>query len=255
MRLILACAAALLLAACANSGIGGLSADKAARPKTIVVTDFVFGTDVAAIDRSFTARLERKIGAFPTFERKQRTNERLNDEIVASIVATLREAGLEAQPGSEDGLSLKDDVVVVSGTLRAADPAAGKKNLVGFGSGRGGVIADMTVSTFSSFGKRQLLSFAIDAPSGRKAATGKTAAAFNAAIADSLVAAKAAPEKLSPDVEAQARSFGGATGDKVVAYARGQGWVTAESAEPAPEAKPAKPPARKPGKKSDKPAV
>ncbi len=254
MRFILACAAALLLAGCANSSIG-LSGDKAARPKTIVVTDFVFAPDVVAIDRSFTARLERKIGAFPTYERKQRTNERVNDEIVASIIATLREAGLEAQPGSEDGLSLKDDVVVVSGTLRAADPAAAKKNLVGFGAGRGGVIAAMTLGSFSSFGKKQLLSFAVDQPGGRKPG-GKTSPATNAAIAEALAAEKAASEKLSPDVEAVARSLGRAVGEKIVAYAREQSWLqNAAAAAPPPDDKPARLPARKPNKKSDKPAV
>jgi len=252
MRFMTVCAAALLLAGCANSSIGGLSGDKPARPKTVVVTDFVFAADVVAIDRSYTARLERKIGAFPTFERKLRTNERVNDEIVASIVATLREAGLDAQPGAEDALSLKDDAVLVSGSLRAADPAAGKKNLVGFGSGRSGVVADMTVSNFSGFGKKQLLGFALDAPSGRKAASAKSAAATNAAIAESLVAAKAAPEKLSPDVEAQARSFGRAAGEKIVTFAREQGWVTNESAEALPEEVAAKPPARKPEKKAEK---
>ena len=45
----------------------------------------------------------------------------MNDEIVATIVATLREAGLDAQPGSEEGLTLNDEAVVVNGRLRAGD--------------------------------------------------------------------------------------------------------------------------------------
>jgi hypothetical protein len=239
----------MLLAGCANSSLGSLSSGPAPPPKAVVVTDFVFGTDVAAIDRSFTARLERKIGAFPTFERKQRTNERVNDEIVATIVATLREAGLDAQPGSEVSLSLKDDAVSVSGTLRAADPAAGKKNLVGFGSGRGGVIADMNMIRVSGGGKRPLLTFAVDAGKRVAVPAGKTAAGFNAAIAASLTAAKAAPEKLSPDVEAQVRSLGRAIGDEIVAFAKEQGWLTAPetAAEPAAaDEKPVKLPPAKP---------
>jgi hypothetical protein len=94
MRLILLCASALLLAGCVST----TSSVTAARPKTIVVSDLVFGPNVVAVDRSFTARLERKIGSFPTHERKQRTNERVNDEIVAAMIATLREGGLEAMP-------------------------------------------------------------------------------------------------------------------------------------------------------------
>ena len=113
MRFIVLCAAALSLAGCISSPVAttngsfvGSGAGTSPRPKAIVVADFVVSSDVVVIDRSFTARLERKIGTFPTHERKQRTLERVNDEIVATIVATLREAGLEAQPGSEESLSL-----------------------------------------------------------------------------------------------------------------------------------------------------
>ena len=109
MRLIALCAAALLLAGCAESSpmrgnaFGGKAwGDNAsARPRMIVVTDFVVSSDLVVIDRGYTARLEKKIGEYPTFERKPRTLERVNDEIVATIVATLRSAGLDARPGSE----------------------------------------------------------------------------------------------------------------------------------------------------------
>lgn len=266
MRLIPLCVVALLLAGCAEQGgtFGSFGSFGGAvpRPQTIVVSDFIFAPDVVAVDRSFTTRLERKVGSFPSFERKQRTNERVNDEIVASIVAALREAGLDAQPGNEETLALKDDAVIVSGSLRAVDPAAAKKNQAGFGSGRRGVVADMTVMR----GKRQLLAFA--AESGKRPgapAAGKLAASRNAAIAESLAASKAAAEKLSPDVEAQARNLGRAAGEKVVNYAKEQGWLTkpegagaapAEQArvklpDPKPTQKPEKKTERKPAKPAD----
>jgi hypothetical protein len=40
-----------------------------------------------------------------------------------------------------------------------------------------------------------------------------------------LAAEKGAPEILSPDVEAQARQIGRAVGEKVVAFAKEQGWL------------------------------
>jgi hypothetical protein len=267
MRIIPLCFAALLLAGCAEGGggfgtLGGSLGGAVPRPKTIVVSDFVFPPDVVAVDRNFTARLERKVGSFQTFERKQRTNERVNDEIVASIVASLREAGLDARPGNEDTLSLKDDAVIVSGRLRAADPVAAKNNQAGFGSGRGGVIADMTVARLAGGGKRQLLAFAADGGKRPSApATGKLAASRNAAIAESLVASNAAAERLSSDVEAQARSLGRAVGDKVTGFAKEQGWLTKpEGAEAAPEEgtrvrlpepKPEKKTERKPARPAD----
>ncbi|MCW5691097.1 MAG: hypothetical protein KIT48_01900 [Pseudolabrys sp.] len=252
MRTLSICVAALLLlAGCVESdmkvatGNAVSSGASAPKPNAIVVSDFVVSSDVLLIDRGYTARLERKIGAFPTFERKPRTIDRVNDEIVASIVATLREAGLEAAPGAEESLSASSDAVIVKGRLRAADPAA-KKNEAGIGGGKSNVAADMTVSKFSTFGKRDLMTFAAEA-SG-KLPSGKAAAADNAAIAGVLAAGDGAKEKLSPDVESAARKLGRAIGDKIVAYARVQGWLS----QPETEAIAAAPAEKKPA--SAKPA-
>ncbi|MDO9412243.1 MAG: hypothetical protein Q7T81_06680 [Pseudolabrys sp.] len=227
MRLISVCAALLLLAGCAESSLtqsGALSGSggSSPRPKMVVVTDLVISPDLVIVDRGFTARLERKIGAYPTHERKQRTLERVNDEIVATIVATLRENGLDAQPGSEEGLSLSESAMLVTGRLRAPDGSSAK-NEYGIGGGKSGVIADMSLSSFGSLGKRQLMTFNAEAAGGR-AATGRAAAAGNALIAEALASTKAAPEKLSPDVEVAARRIGRGAADKVVAYGRTQGW-------------------------------
>lgn len=253
MRLIPICVAALWLAGCANIPIGGNQVGGSTpRPKSIVVSDFVFASEVVALDRSYTARLERKIGTFPTFERKQRTLERVNDEIMATIVVALREAGLEAQPGSEEGLTLNDDVMVVNGRLRASDAGNAKPNQIGFGAGRGGVTADMTLSSLSAGGKKQLTTFT--AESGRKAVA--SPASRNAAIASVVGAAGSPTERLSPDVEAQARILGRTAGEKIVAFAKEQGWLAKpEGAEAGAEEKPAKLPQAKPEKKPAKPAA
>lgn len=230
--------AALGLAGCVNTGgANGLFGETATRPKTILVADFVASPEVEAIDRGFSARMDRKGINYPILERKRRTLGRVNDEIVASAVATLREAGLDAQPGSEEGLTLNDESVVVSGRLRAGDQGKPAKNQqIGFGAGRGGVVADMTVSYFSGGGKKQLLAFNADAKAAGKSPAGKQAAARNTAIATVLAAEKAASEKLSPDVEAQARRLGLAVGEKVVAFAKEQSWLgTPEVAKAQPE--------------------
>src|SRR5271169_4640698 len=119
--------AALGLAGCANTGANGMFGAAPAKPKTVVVTDFVAAPDVEAIDRGFSARMDRKGINYPILERKRRTLGRVNDEIVATIVATLREAGLDAQPGSEEGLTLNDEAAVVNGRLRAGERAALRK--------------------------------------------------------------------------------------------------------------------------------
>ena len=248
--------AALGLAGCAETGAtNGAFGGAAPKPKSVLVADFVAASEVEAIDRGFSARMDRKGINYPVLERKKRTLARVNDEIVASIVATLREAGLEAQPGSEEGLTLSDEAVVVSGRLRAGEQgSAGKPKPVGFGAGHGGVVADMTVSYFSGGAKKRLLTFSADAKDAGKPPVGKQAAARNAAIAAVLVAEKD-EVKLSPDVEVQARRLGRAAGEKVVAYAKTQGWLGAPEAaegQPAervklPEPKPPQKPEKKPG--------
>jgi hypothetical protein len=244
--------AALALAGCAITagGFGG----GLPRPKTVVVTDFLISSDLEVLDRGYTSRLQHRGGGLATFERKPRTVARVNDEVVASIVATVREAGLEARPGSEDTLTLNDDALVVSGRLRPGEPgSAGKNKKIGFGVGHGGVVADMTLSYFSSRGKQQLLTFSADAKGAGKPPTGKQAAARNAAIAEILTADKTAPEKLSPDVQVEARRIGRAAGDRIVAYAKEQGWlgkvavgdeVQVQMPKPKPAPKPEKKPAQ-----------
>ena len=58
----------------------------------------------------------------------------MNDEIVATIVATMRESGLDAQPGNEDALTLSDNALIVTGRLRPttlSDLAKGKPVVFG----------------------------------------------------------------------------------------------------------------------------
>ena len=156
--------------------------------------------------------------------------DRVNDEIVASIVATLREAGLDAQPGAEEGLNASSNAVVVSGRLRPSDVSAGK-NEAGIGSGKSNVTADMTMSSFSSLGKRQLLSFSAEA--NAKLPSGKATTANNSEIAAVLASLEGAKEKLSSDVEAAARKLGRAVGEKIVTYAKVQGWLNKPEGEDA----------------------
>jgi hypothetical protein len=105
-----------------------------------------------------------------------------------------------------------------------------------FGAGRpGNVSADMTVSYFSGHGKKPLTTISADTRGTGKLPTGKQAATFNAGVAEVLVAEKALPERLSPDIEGAARRLGRAVGEKIVAFVKEKGWLTPpESAEAQP---------------------
>ena len=243
--------AALALAGCVDTGSSGTLglSNQAPRPKTVVVSDFTFASELVVIDHGFSTRLERKAGDYPILERRQRTAERVNDEIVATIVAILREAGLQAQPGNEQGLSSTDNVVLVTGRLRAADEGKDKKGApkyAGFGPGRSGVVANMNLWRFAWGSKKAVFTFVAEGPRNRQARAARNAKASpsrEADIAAALEAENAALEKLSPDVQAQARGLADAIGVQIVAYAKTQGWVNEAPA--VAEATPPKMPEKK----------
>lgn len=96
-----------------------------------------------------------------------------------------------------------------------------------------------------------MLTFNAEAAAGKRepAVPPKIAAARNAAIAAVIAATGGTTERLSPDVEGPARRLGRAIGDRVLAFAKEQGWLEkTEALEPA--AVQALPP-KKPEKKSD----
>lgn len=233
---------ALAVAGCANTGAQTTQASIAAtlsRPKIVLVYDFTFSPDVVVADREFSARLERQIGDLSIS--KDLVAKRVNDEIVVTIATILRdEAGLNAQPGSEENSAIKSGALVIAGQLHAVGQGSRPVN---FGTG-GGVVADITVSQVSEGVEKRLLAFTAQAQNGRQhraAITGPTAAARNAAIVAALGAKSALAVKLSPNLEAQARELARAIADKIIAYALQQGWVNkADLPEPPTDTQPTK---------------
>ena len=126
------------------------------------------------------------------------------------------------------------------------------KNNFGFGAGRGRIVASMTGVLFSAGGKREVLAFNTEVGAGKRdpAVPPKVAAARNATIT-SLVAASGGPtERLLPDVEGLARGFGRKIGERVLAFAKEQGW-NGVPAEPASPGGPGVPSHSNPGEKSE----
>jgi hypothetical protein len=237
---------ALAVAGCANTGAQRTQAsiaDTLSRPKTVLVYDFAFSPDVVVTDREFSARLERQIGDLSIS--KDLAAKRVNDEIVVTIATILRdEAGLNAQPGSEESSAIKSGALVIAGQLHAVGQGnRPQRRPVNFGTG-GGVVADITVSQVSEGVEKRLLAFTAQAQNGRQhraAITGPAAAARNAAIVAALGAKSALAVKLSPNLEAQARELARAIADKIIAYALQQGWVNkADLPEPPTDAQPTK---------------
>ena len=125
-----------------------------------------------------------------------------------------------------DALESETTLRLVSGRLVPGE-GADKGKGAGIGDGRRGVVAEMSMEELGTFGKKKLTGFTAQPASGKVKVD-------LAAIAAALPPDSAAAGRLSPDVEAQTHALGRAIGDRIVAYARAQGWLrdAAPAAEP-----------------------
>ena len=152
-------------------------------------------------------------------------------------------------------IHLAGKVALVTGRLHGEGTHA-KGKPVGFGPGHVEPAADMTIDYVAGGARKRLTGFTADAKESGKP-NKKVAEARDAAI-NAVLTSEKDTVKLSPDVEAQARRLGRAIGDKVVAYARAQGWIAAPEpaqAEKLPEPRLEQKPEQKPTPKADKPAT
>lgn len=230
-RVVAGLVLALLLGACAqttiqNTPVTGTSG--MARPATIVVSSFAFSSDTVLLDRGFAAQLRRKMGRLSPEQLREQLAARVSREIASAALTAFRDAGFEARHGGEEAVAPERPALLVTGNVRTVDQGnRTRRNLIGFGAGKSQVVADVVVTHFTQGTKREALSFVVEAESGRRPgaiATGPAGAARGAAVAAASAGAGMASDKLSADVEAEARRIGRAAARRVLDFATEQGW-------------------------------
>ncbi len=231
LRSFIGVAFALVLAACGQTSMQGISSILSpglARPAAVVVSDFSFSPDVVLLDRGFSAQLQRRLGKVPPEKIREQLAARVSQEIVSSMVGTLQDAGFPARKGGDETLLADQPALVVDGKVRAIDQGnRTRRNVVGLGAGKSEVAADVVVTHLSASGKKEVLTFAAEAESGMRpgaAVTAPLSAARGAAAVAATAGGGAISEKLSADVEAGARRLGQAAARRIIAYAAEQGW-------------------------------
>lgn len=232
VRIIACLILGLTLGACAQTTTHNLlvsSNSGSARPEVIVVSEFSFSPDVVLLDRGFAAQLKRKMRNIPPEQVREHLAARVSHEIVATMVRTLREAGLEARQGREDVLTPEQVALVVKGKVRSVDQGnRTRRNIVGFGAGKSQVVADVVVMHHAQRAEKEALAFVVEAASGRRPGAivmGPVGAAGGAAVAVASAGAGMASEKLSADVEAEARRVGQTAARRIITFATEQGWL------------------------------
>jgi hypothetical protein len=230
---------ALAIAGCAGTGTGvgtsepagqSLAGDGTPQAMTVLVNDFEFSPDVDVVDHEVSAKLSSKLGAAVSPNAiKGITVRRVADEIVAIVVAVLREeTSLNVNAGNDEDIPPKGATLVITGQLRAAEKGGhSEQNPVRFGAG---TVADVALQQVVAGAKKQLLNFT--AQSGHGSGGGINKRTLDAQIA-AVLGAKSSPDvKLSPDVERQARDIGRAIAERIAAYTLQQGLARRVSAPP-----------------------
>jgi hypothetical protein len=227
LRIVAGLVLALMLGACGQTTIQNMSSmgtQGLARPETVVVSDFSFSSDVVLLDRGFAAQLQRKMGKASPEQIREQLAARVSREIVTAMVTTLREAGLDARAEGEEEVVADRAALVVAGKVRAIDQGnRTRRNVIGFGAGKSEVVADVVVVHDSQGVKKDVLTFTAETGSGRRPG-GAVTAPLGAARGVAAVAGVAS-EKLSADVEAEARRLGQTAARRIIAFGAQQGWL------------------------------
>lgn len=228
-------AAMVLLAAClggctsANVGSMSVFGGDLARPQVVLVSDFDVPANSVRLDSGFAAKLKRSMKGANDQAMRAEVARRVSATIAETVVAKLRESGLEALPGNRS-LAIEDQAtLVVGGNVRRIDEGnRTRRNVIGFGAGQSSVAVDVQVAHLSGGDSKNVLTFTAEAESSRRPgaiATAPVGAAVGVAASAASTGAGLASEKLSADVEAQARRLGSTIADRVIAFAAERGWV------------------------------
>lgn len=222
LRAGIAIAAGLLLASCGQTSSTPGSLQK---PALVAVGAFEIAPDIAIADPGFAARISQRMSGLTDYSIRQATAKRAGATIRQQLVASLRAGGLPAEAADTD--NARGDIVtlLVTGTLKSLDEATlRQRKLAPIGPARSRVVADLkVVHATTGLDTKTVLNFQAEdtaAGGGAPARGGR-----QAPVASLPGPAGAAPEPLSPDIDAHMRRVANAAADRILGLAAEQGWT------------------------------
>lgn len=230
-RIALAAVLAFAVTGCTqtiDAGPRGFFGFGITKPSAILVDDFNFAPEFSNLDRRLAARLRRDLKGQSADAVRAEVARRVSAVISDTIITALREADLQASPGSA-ALALADETtLVIAGHVRAVDQNDAKRKSVDFGGSRKDTAADIQVTYVSSAGRKGVLNFDAENETPRISGS-ETPDAAVAQVATTSFVRGVKPDDLSPAVESHARRIGQAVAKRVIAFAVEQGWIAARS--------------------------
>lgn len=222
----------LCVAACAPSSVQTdyESVPKLARPNSILVYDFAVSADEVQLDRGLVGKVETKASGKSRTEQELEVGHTVARIISEQLVTEINAMGLPARrvwgaPASWG------DVMVVEGQLASIDEGnQAERVAIGLGAGASDVEARVQLYTTNATGLVVVETFTTSMKSGYMPGMAETMGA--GAIGGHLAIAVAAgaglhtvSEKLSGDVDAEARRTAKAIAANLRGYFETQGWV------------------------------
>jgi hypothetical protein len=225
-------ALALLLWACAPSQVQTdyESVPKLARPDTILVYDFAVSADEVQLDAGVVGKVEAKESGRPRTEQELEVGHTVARIISEGIVSEINAMGLPARRAWGAPRSF-GNIMVVEGQLASIDEGnQAERVVIGLGAGASDVEARVQLYTANASGLEVVETFTTRMKSGYMPGMAETMGA--GAVGGHLAVAAAAgaglhavSEKLSGDVDAEAKRTAKAIAEQLRGYFQMQGWV------------------------------
>lgn len=227
-----ALAIALLLSACAPSSVETdyESVPKLARPDTILVYDFAVSADEVQLDAGVVGKVESKQSGKPRTQQELEVGHHVARIISLQLVIELNAMGMPARRAFGAPRSW-GNIMVVEGQLASINEGnQAERVVIGLGTGASDVECRVQLYTTNASGLDVVETFTTSMKSGYMPGMAETMGA--GAIGGHLAVAAAAStglhaisEKLSGDVNAEAKRSAKAIGKQLRGYFEIQGWV------------------------------
>jgi Domain of unknown function (DUF4410) len=228
-------AAALVALACAPSDVSTTYATSIAmaRPERVLIYDFAVAPDEVHLDRGVVGDVERYAKAKPRTELERAVGHKVAKALSLELAKKITAMGIPAQRAWGAPANF-GNAVVVEGQLLSVDQGNEAERLaIGLGAGCSQVQAKAQLLGMTSSGLRELEAFDSDVKSGYKPGMVETmgAGAIGAHLAAAAVAGvvtSGLSEKLSADVDAEAKRTADALAKVLQPYFQSHGWLAAE---------------------------
>jgi hypothetical protein len=228
----LSLAIALLLCACAPSSVqtNYESAPKLARPNTILIYDFAVSPDEIQLDSGIVGKVEAKQSGQSRTQQELEVGHHVARIISLQLVTEINAMGMPAQRAFGAPRSW-GDVMVVEGQLASINEGnQAERVAIGLGAGASDVEARVQLYTTNASGLEVVETFTTSMKSGYMPGMAETmgAGAIGGHLAVAAVAGAGLhtiSEKLSGDVDAEAKRTAKGIAKQLRGYFEVQGWV------------------------------